>query len=102
MVIREEIGNIVFDRSDLLHLYDDGYNLLPSGLTKLLSIKVGNRTLKELIELDEQGKLLEKAENQELPHIPEREWPHLLKIRYGQKTMLTPRDGEVWAKVKVK
>jgi len=34
---------------------------------QILSIKVGNRTLKELIELQEKGKLLVRAENQKLP-----------------------------------
>jgi hypothetical protein len=37
---------------------------------RILSIKVGNRTLKELIELQKKGKLRVECENQELPESP--------------------------------
>ena len=37
-MIREEFTNLVLDRKDLLSLYDGGFNLLPSGQNKILSL----------------------------------------------------------------
>jgi len=37
-MIRQEFTNLVLDRKDLLSLYDGGFNLLPSGQNKILSL----------------------------------------------------------------
>ena len=84
-MIREEIAKRLhtWERNILKIIYEASpMNVSWSALTEaqrekfrkdadqIPSIKLGNRTLKELIELYEQGKLLEKADNQDLPEIP--------------------------------
>jgi len=67
---------------------------------QILSIKVGSLTLKELIELYEQGELLEKADNQDLPEnpYPSQRWKQSLSYNEAQQDML--KEG--WVKCKVK
>ena len=113
--IREEIARIIWSdgTGD-----DEGFETLkPKNITfkitgQILSLKTGSLTLKELIEKYEQGELLEKAENQELPEVPEmmRDGLGYQKFIKGepvqkiytdaQQDMLTPKDGCVWRKVK--
>jgi len=58
---------------------------------QIFSIKRGGRTLKELIELQEKGKLLVEAENQELPEPISLQWWDYHKCEgyhRGQQEML--------------
>jgi hypothetical protein len=68
----------------------------------VLSLKLGSRTLKELIELHEQGKVRVETENQDLPKNPYT--VHTIRyanetFEFAQKEMLTPdSEGNVWVK----
>jgi hypothetical protein len=72
---------------------------------QILRIKLGNRTLQEWIELHEEGKLLVKAENQDLPNPVKdihiwRDYTPSMAYEEALRDMLKPDSkGEVWVKV---
>jgi hypothetical protein len=67
---------------------------------QILHIKLGTRTLQEWIELHEKGKLLVKAENQDLPLAGPFSLKEADNVRKARQDMLTPdSEGRVWVKV---
>jgi len=67
-------------------------------LDKILSLKTGSLTLKELTEKYEKGELLEKADNQDLPLSGPYSLATVEAVRRARQDMLTPKDGYVWVK----